>query len=58
MSVSRSGSNRAPIDWDKNAACAIARSVWSFVVPGDIVADPGRTLWGVLNYSTAELVDG
>ena len=28
------------------------------VEPGGIVAEAGKALWGMLEYSTAELVDG
>ena len=36
----------------------IGRSLWRFVEPGGIVADHGRAPWDMLEYSTAELVDG
>ena len=57
MSVRRTGSNRAPIDRDTSVAYTIEKSVWKFLEPGGTVADPGRALWGMLEYSTAELVD-
>ena len=43
---------------NKSTVYAIQRSMWRFVEPGWIVADPGRAMWGMLEYSTPELVDG
>ena len=39
-SVRCSGSDRARLDQDKSAMCAIKRIVWRFVELGGIVADP------------------
>ena len=43
---------------DKRTLYAIGRSMWRFVEPGWIGADPGRAMWGMLEYSTLELLDG
>ena len=45
-------------DGDKSTMYAIGRSMWRFVEPGWIGADPGRAMWGMLEYSTSELLDG
>ena len=45
-------------DWDKSAMYVIERSVWRCVEPGGIVADADRAVWGMLAYSTLELVGG
>ena len=44
-------------DGDKSTMYAIGRSMWRFVEPW-IGADPGRAMWGMLEYSTSELLDG
>jgi len=44
--------------WDNSAMYAIERSVWRFVEPGGIAVHPGRALFGMLEFSTPELVDG
>ena len=43
---------------EKSAMYAIERSLWRFVEPGGIVADPDCSPLGMLEYSTPELVDG
>ena len=43
---------------DKSAVYAIEWSMRRFVEPGWIGADPGRAMWGMLEYSTSELLDG
>ena len=43
---------------DKSTMYAIERSMWRLVEPRWIVVDPGREMWGMLEYLTPELVVG
>lgn len=56
--ICRSNAIEHGLNQHKSAMYVIERSVWRLFEPGGIVADPCIALWGMLDHSKPELVDG